>query len=87
MSRLGAWHRVLQDGMDVPPALWRTWCGWNHGKAFARVRRSAALPPSTPWRSICERCLPDLRAEAKLGAFEEEEDTDAERGQEDQAPP
>ena len=59
----GVWHRILWDGADVAPALWKTHCGWQF--AGCVVERSAELPGSVPWRMLCDRCLAPERIVAK----------------------
>ena len=60
--KTGAVHRVLTGSAEISPMLWSTVCGWKFGKS--PTDRPSNLPAS--WRSICEKCLPTERAEARV---------------------
>ena len=60
----GMWHEDrLIESIDYP-ALWMSTCGWRF--ANANFRRSAAIPLGTGAKLICGKCLPLLKAEARL---------------------
>ena len=64
----GAWHTILWYGGDMPPASWKTRCGWPFG--FAQHVVAAALPDDVLWQRVCERCLPDVKATLRATAVE-----------------
>ena len=57
----GCSHKVLVAGVNIPPRLWQTWCGWKFGRhlGFDFVDQ----PPETG--EICKTCDPALAAERK----------------------
>ena len=60
----GMWHEDrLIEAIDCP-ALWMATCGWRF--ANANFRRSASIPLGTSAKLICGKCLPLLKAEARL---------------------
>jgi hypothetical protein len=55
----GVVHRPLVWSMDVPPSMWRAYCGWTFG--FSRMEGVAVLPDNSSL--ICGGCLkPEKRA-------------------------
>ena len=60
----GMWHEDrLIESFDYP-ALWMSTCGWRF--ANANFRRSASVPQGTGAKLICGKCLPLLKADARL---------------------
>jgi hypothetical protein len=58
------WHvpRSGQEGMV--PMFWTSRCGWAFGQTPYELRSD--LPIDTPSEHICERCLPDDKAAARI---------------------
>ena len=60
----GMWHEDrLIESLDCP-ALWMATCGWRF--ANSNFRRAASIPLGTSAKLICEKCMPLLKAEARL---------------------
>ena len=65
--RSGAIHRLAFGDLCCSPEAWRTACGWAFGTA--RHQRICEIPAATPWQSICERCLPEVRRARRVDSF------------------
>ena len=57
----GSWHRILCDGVAVPPSTWRAFCGWRFGAPSSRPLRANTWPATTLGVSVCGTCFPDER--------------------------
>ena len=65
-------HAVALAAPLVPPLEWATRCGWK----FAPRPHTliADVPADAPWRSICDRCLPLARSQARRREGSSDED-------------
>ena len=50
----GKFHSLLFDSATLPPAEWRTRCGWKYGHSQFAVVQTL----TSSWRMICATCLP-----------------------------
>ncbi len=63
----GAYHRALIHGSAANPTHWRTRCGWRHGGGV--LEEMTAVPDGSLWHAVCERCLPEVRADLRESEF------------------
>ena len=60
----GRWHLEHDENLRDSPLTWRSACGWKYG--LSSYSREAALPGTITSRSLCEKCLPVLKADLQL---------------------
>ena len=58
------WHVPRSGQEEMVPLLWTSRCGWAYGQTAYELRSD--LPIDTPSAHICERCLPDDKAAARI---------------------
>jgi len=58
------WHVPRSGQQEMIPLLWTSRCGWAYGQTSYELRSD--LPNDTPSEHICERCLPDDKAAARI---------------------
>ena len=67
-------HRGIEMHNPISTHV-RTVCGWRYCAGPHQLLRIA--PPDHPWKSICSKCLPDLRAEYCAVQVEPMHDSDS----------
>ena len=60
----GRWHLEHDENLRDSPLTWRSACGWKCG--LSSYSREASLSRTVTSRSLCEKCLPVLKADLQL---------------------
>ena len=71
-DRTAAIHAVAVAGALVPPVSWATRCGWKFGLKMHTLLD--VIPEDAPWRSLCDRCVPEERRRARMREGSSDED-------------
>ena len=69
-------HAPAIHGLNIPPQMWATRCGWRFG--FAMFSTPEDIPSKHKWKNICKKCLKSEREQRRDN--DEQEDSSSSGG-------